>query len=309
MPAPLPIMAMRSIASRGACFHREVIVDDGRNLARQRLGAEVGGVIEQPLGDLADRAVAGQRQIVGLEIIGDQLLGAGRILIGERGGERGDRALAVGALAPGKPRQKRVEGRRAPEIVTQLEPPALWQRERIEQSVEQRDVAEAEVELLQPGAPHRLGDEQHDLGVGAVAVGDAETFDAGLAELARMGAARALRLKAEGRAVIAIAGLDIGARVTLEIEPRHRHGEVWPETQLGAGEIGEDVGAAPDRLADLVEQDVSRLDDRRRNLLVATFAKHFEQGGGLGFERLEFSRQIPRPWLTPCDGRGRPARP
>ena len=249
-------------------------------------------MIEQPLGDLAIVRLPDRGRSLVSKIIGDQFLGAGRILIGKRGGERGDRALAIGDLAPGKPRQKRMEGRRTPEIVTQLQPPALGQRERIEQSVEQRDVAEAEVELLQPSAPHRIGDEQHDLCVGAVAVGDAETFDAGLAELARMGAARALRLKAEGRAVIAIAGLDIGARVTLEIEPRHRHGEVWPETQLGAGEIGKDVGAAPDRLADLVEQDVSRLDDRRRNLLVATFAKNFEQGGGLGFERLEFSRRF-----------------
>ena len=84
MPAPLRDHgdAVDRLARR--CFHREVIVDDGRNLARQRLGAEVGGVIEQPLGNLADRAVAGQRQIVGLQVIGDQFLGAGRILIGER---------------------------------------------------------------------------------------------------------------------------------------------------------------------------------------------------------------------------------
>ena len=309
MPAPLRDHgdAVDRLARGG--FDREVIVDDGRNLARQRLGAEVGGVIEQPLGDLADRAVAGQRQIVGLQIIGDQLLGAGRILIGERGGQVRRPGRRRRALAPGEPRQKRMEGRRAPEIVTQLEPPALGQRERIEQSVEQRDVAEAEVELLQPRALDRIGDEQHDLGIGAVAVGDAETFDAGLAELARMGAARALRLKAEGGAVIAIAGLDIGARVTLEIEPRHRHGEVWPETQLGAGEIGKDVGAAPDRLADLVEQDVSRLDDRRRNLLVAALSKHLEQGGGLGFERLEFSRRFRGHGLSPCAAILRHARP
>src|SRR4029079_583857 len=159
---------------------------------------------------------------------------------------RSDRALTIRDLAPGKPRQKRVEGGRTPEIVTQLEPPALGQRERIEQSVEQGDVAEAKAELLQAGAPHRIGDEQHHLGVGAVAGCDAETIDTCLAETARVGAARALRLKAEGRAVVAIAGLDIGARVTLEIKPRHGHGEVWPETQLGAGEIGKDVGAAPD---------------------------------------------------------------
>ena len=143
-----------------------------------------------------------------------------------------------------------------------------------------------------PALLHRVGDEQNHLGIGAVAVGDAEAFDAGLAELARMRSARALRLKAEGWAVIAIAGWRIGARVTLEIKPRHRHGEVWPEAQLFAGKIGEDVGAASDRFADLIEKDVGGLDDGRRNLLVAASPENFEQGGGLGFESLEFSRQF-----------------
>ena len=92
-----------------------------------------------------------------------------------------------GRFALGEARQQRVEGRRPPEIVPKLEPPALGQRERIEQRVEQGDVAEAEAELLQPGAAHGVGREQNDLDIGAVAVGHAEAFDAGLAELARMG--------------------------------------------------------------------------------------------------------------------------
>ena len=44
----------------GRSRDREVIVDDGRHLLRQRLGAQIGGVIEQPRGDLAKRAVAGR---------------------------------------------------------------------------------------------------------------------------------------------------------------------------------------------------------------------------------------------------------
>ncbi len=176
--------------------------------------------------------------------------------------------------------------------MAKLEPPALWKRQSIEQRIEQGNVAEAEAELLQPCASYRLGDEQHDLGIGAVAVGDAEAFDAGLAELARVRAPRALRLKAEGRAVIAIAGRRIGARMTLEIEPRHRHGEVRAEAKLFAGKIGEDVGAASDGFADLIEQDVGGLDDGWRNLLVAASPENFEQSGSLGFESLEFSRRF-----------------
>ena len=208
MPAPLRDHGDAVDRLARGRFNREVIVDDGRHLARQRLGAEIGGVIEQPLGDLAQ--ACGCRREAG-RWSRDRWRPAPR-----RGPDPHRQARRQvrrpgprrsGCSPLGKPRQQRVEGGRPPEIVTQLQPPALGQRQRIEQRVEQRDVAEAEAELLQPGAAHRIGDEQHDLGIGAVAVGDAETFDAGLAELARMRAARALRLKAEGRAVIAIAGL------------------------------------------------------------------------------------------------------
>ena len=76
MPAPLAIMAMRSAASLGGGRDGEVIVDDGRHLARQRLGAQIRGVIEQPRGDLAQAAIAGERQTFRVEIGADQLLGA-----------------------------------------------------------------------------------------------------------------------------------------------------------------------------------------------------------------------------------------
>ena len=189
--------------------------------------------------------------------------------------------------------------------MTELQPPALGQRQRIEQSVEQTDIAEAQAEVLEPGGAHRLHRQQHDLDIGAFLVGLAETLDAGLAELARMGAIVAERLKAEGGAVIAIAGGPIGLGVTLEIKPRHRHGQVRPQTQLVAGQVGEHIGAAPHPLADLVEEDIGGLDDGGRNLLVAGVAEDIEQGGGLGFESLELFRRFQRPWLKPCGGRGR----
>ena len=150
---------------------------------------------------------------------------------------------------------------------------------------------------FRPGAAHGLDREQHDLDIGAFRVGLAEALDAGLAELARVGLVVALRPEAEGGAVIAIARRLIGVRVALEIKPRHRHGQIGPQTELVAGEIGENVSAAPDRLADLVEENVGRLDDRGRNLLVARPPEQVEQGRGLGFESLELFRRIQRPWL------------
>ena len=145
-----------------------------------------------------------------VEIGADQLLGALGGEPGEACGKRRGRAVAVRALALGEPREQRVEHRRPPEMVPQLEPPAFGQRQRIEQRIEQRDVAEAQTEILQPGAAHGLDREQHDLDIGAFLVGLAEALDAGLAELARVGLIVALRLEAEGGAVIAIARRLIG---------------------------------------------------------------------------------------------------
>src|SRR3990170_3410110 len=135
---------------------------------------------------------------------------------------------------------------RTPEIVAKLEPPALWERKRIDQRIEQRDVAEAETKILEAGAAHRVGGKEHDFDLDAFLVALAETLDARLAEFARVGLIVPLRLKAEGRAVIAIARGQIGLRVPLEIKPRHRHGQVRTQAKLVAGKIGEDIGAASD---------------------------------------------------------------
>ena len=124
----------------------------------------------QPRGDLAERAIAGERQAFALEIGGDQLFRLAGRFSRELGGKSGDRAVAVRPLALGEPGQQLVEHRRPPEIMTELEPPALGQIERIEQGIEQRDVAEAEPKVLEPGSAHRVCGEQHDLDIGAVAV-------------------------------------------------------------------------------------------------------------------------------------------
>src|SRR3990170_7814999 len=185
-----------------------------------------------------------------------------------------------------------MEGGRPPEIMAELEPPALRERQRIEQRIEQRDVAEAETKILEPGAAHRLHGKEHDLDIGALLVALAEALDARLAEFARVGLNAPLRLKAEGRAVIAIPRARIGLRVTFEIKARHRHGQVGAEAEFVAGKVGEDIGAASDLFADLIEEDVRRLDDGGRNLLVARAPEDVEQGRGLGFESLELFRRF-----------------
>ncbi len=254
-------------------------------------------MVDEPRGDLAQAAVAGERQALLLEIGANQLLGTIRLKPGEAGSKRGSRSVAVRTLALGQPREQRMECLRPPEIMPQLEPPALGQSQGIEQRIEQGDVAEAQAEVPQPRAAYRLDREQHDLDIGAFLVALAEALDAGLAELARVGLIVALRLEAEGGAVIAIAGGMIGFRVAFEIKPRHRHGQVGPQAKLVAGEVGEDIGAASDFFADLVEEDVGGLDDRGRNLLVARPPEQIEQAGGLGFESLELFRRFQRPWL------------
>jgi len=79
-----PEIEPRALGDHGHAFggllrrggHGEVIVDHGRDLARQRIGAKIGFVVEQPRRDLAERAVAGKRQIFLFEIGADKLLGA-----------------------------------------------------------------------------------------------------------------------------------------------------------------------------------------------------------------------------------------
>ncbi len=115
--------------------------------------------------------------------------------------------------------------------------------------------------MFESAALHRLKHERDDLDIGRFAIGDAVAFHSRLPELARTAALSALRLKAKGRPVIAITRGDIGAGVTFEIEPRDGHGEIRPEAQLLAGKIGEDIGAAAQRLADLIEKDVGGLQD------------------------------------------------
>ena len=93
------------------------------------------------------------------------------------------------------------------------------------------------------GVAQRLDDERAHGGIVLLAIGGRKRLDAGLAELARVGAVGAARLIAEGRALVAVARRRVAGRVPLQMQAAGRHGEVGTQAQLLAVGIGEHVGA------------------------------------------------------------------
>ena len=118
-------------------------------------------LIEQTGGDLAQRAIARDRNAFGLEIGWDDVFSLRLALPGKRLAKRRHETVRRDALALRELVEQRVEARRTPEIVAQLESPALRQVQRIDQRVEQCDIAEAKTEVGQACAPHRLRGEEH----------------------------------------------------------------------------------------------------------------------------------------------------
>ena len=147
--------------------------------------------------------------------------------------------------------------------------PALRHRQRVDQGREQAEVAELQAHIAQAGLAQRRDNEHQHSGVVTHAVGGGERFDAGLPELARVRAVGVGRLIAEGRAGVAVAGRRTGRGVPLQMQPAAGHGEVRAQAQLGAVGIDEHVGARAQALADHVEEQLRRLDHRRRDALVA----------------------------------------
>ncbi len=145
------------------------------------------------------------------------------------------------------------------------EPPLPGGRnvERADERGEQRDVAHADVGLVEPVVDGRLERERERLGVRRRRVGAAEGFDAGLQEF--------------GRAVLALA--EDGAEIAVgcgparlrrgEIVARRRNGEVRAQAQFAATGIRDQIHAPPDVLAGEIEKRLGRLQDRGRDAGVA----------------------------------------
>ena len=165
-------------------------------------------MIEQPRGDLAQacdfRRAAGLARRDSAPPAPQRFSGLSRSSVRAR---RGRGPSRVGPFALGKARQQRVEPRRAPEMVAKLQPPALGQRQRIEQSKEETRCRRSAGgnPSAQPRAPLRLraARPRHRRSRGP----------SRRSTRCRPGGTRAdapgrsrVGLKAEGRAVIAIAG-------------------------------------------------------------------------------------------------------
>src|SRR4029079_16651882 len=94
----------------------------------------------------------------------------------------------------------------------------------------------------------------------------------------------------EGRAVVAVEGLAVGVRMTLQVEPAGGYGQVRPQTQLVAAQVGEHVGAAPPPLTSRIEKYARRLNSVARDGLVAGGDEIGQQRARLRLECLEIYR-------------------
>src|SRR5437899_1460343 len=74
---------------------------------------------------------------------------------------------------------------RPPEVTLQAPAPLRRDVERIDETGEEREVAELDREIVEPGGAHALDRETQHLDIGGGAIGDAEALDARLQELAR----------------------------------------------------------------------------------------------------------------------------
>jgi hypothetical protein len=290
--ADIDVVALKEILDAGAGGadrrrDREIALDQIGNSRRQRLGLRVVRDRQQARGDLADRPRADRFDAAPVEISLDQAFSLFRrvgIELGEKiprksfDDGRGHRAQAaqLGAECVG-----------TPELREQAGAPALGNIDRVEQRREQAKVADPQPRGFQAGGSNRLQHPQHHLGVGLAFIGLAEGLDASLAKLARMGGRAAAGLIAEYRAVVAVARHAVALWMALKIDAHGRHGDVRPEAQRFAVLIGEDVGAGAQPLADDIEKQIGRLNDRRRDALVVRLVEHGHDDRGLRFERLE----------------------
>ena len=198
--------------------------------------------------------------------------------------------MRLQGVARSEARQLGAERLGAPEMMPQPAAPALRHRERVEQRGEQAEVAEAELEAAEARFAQRLDDQGEHGRIVLLVVRRRERLDAGLTELARVRAGGAAWLIAEGRAAVAVARRHAAAGVARQVQPAGGHGEVGAQAQLLAVGIGEDVGARAQGLADHVEEDARRLDNCRRDLLVAATHKGAHQALGLGCEGFHLLR-------------------
>lgn len=182
---------------------------------------------------------------------------------------------------------------RPPELMHETATPARRHVGRIEYGAKQAEIAEPQLPLRQTGGLH--GIDQRDDGLGfRLLAGRHRRMPRcrpdGTRAGARLSASRPAGSETPSRC--SSTWLWSPDLVALHVQAAGRHGDVGAQTQLVAIGIGEHVGARAQRLADHVEEHVGRLDDGRRDGLVAGLYEGAHQPLRLGFQRFEFLRRL-----------------
>ncbi len=166
------------------------------------------------------------------------------------------------------------------EVLDQAAAPDRIKVERVEQRVEQRHVAGADLDIADSEGGGRFQRQRQHLGIRGGAVLAAERFDAGLKKLAGLAAA-----VAEHRAEIAEPCRLAGA-AGCEVVAGHRNGQVRAQTELLAGEVRGQVQALANVLAGEVQERLGRLQDGGFGPDIAGLRERQQQrirpGGGAG---------------------------
>ena len=264
---------------------------------------------EQAAGYLGHGTRADGLDGVAIEIVLHERLGLrGRCGI-ELGDEIGGQALDGRSGHGAETLQLGAESLGTPELRDKAMPPALGNVDGIKQRIEEAEIADPQFRCLETGRLHGLERAQEHLGIGLGLVDLRIELDTGLAELARVRGRAAARLIAEDRAVVAVARGDIGIGMALEVDARRRHSEVGAQAQHLAVLVREHVRACTQALADDVEEDVRRLDDRRRDALVRGLVEDRHDDRGLRLECLEAVGCFNCHLFSPPAAGKRPCRP
>ena len=197
---------------------REKALDDGERIARQRAALQ-GRLFQEAIGDFGDRAPADIGGACNRHQVGHER--QRRLAVGA--GERRKHAFVFATSGSGCERQSLDvldQADLAVEILDQPPPPDRIEPKRVNQGVEQRDVAGADFNAAQSERGRGFQRQREHLGIGRRAIWPSEGFDAGLQELASSAAAIAEHRPeiAEPRRLTGTAGR--------QIVPRHRNGEV-----------------------------------------------------------------------------------
>ncbi len=153
----------------GLACDREETLNDGGGVARQRAGLQ-GRLLEKAVGDFGHGAAADIAGARDRHQVGDER----QRCLAVAAGERGEHALIF--VAAGRGLQGQLldvvgEADLAVEVLDQAAPPHRIELQRVDQRIEQRDVAGADLDIGDAEGGGRLERQRQHLGVSRGAVG------------------------------------------------------------------------------------------------------------------------------------------